>query len=306
MRSRFLLIVGLIAFIYASGCSTKNIEVPEAKDYDETLKLAWSDYDNFNFENALGRFDTVVNYDVSYSYALLGLGWTYGQMGQKDEAISYLNLTVTSLTNTPPIRPVFKWHPPIANVSLITPFFDTTLQLVEIKVPDEYRPILGLLKFHIVGDVRNWKLYYFTDSTLALKPEYLDSTEYPSLFDSLYIDFLTLNADAYDSILYSAYAGLSSAYSMSENYTNSISAALVVLKLKPDFEFSHYPFTRARDIAINLASDYLSYGLNFNAVSILESLDSTWSFDYNNIKLYSVKGMEEILKEINKLKGLSK
>ncbi len=298
----FTVLVG----IWLVGCSPKNIEVPEAKDYTKTLKTAWEAYNNFDFSVAILKFDTVINYEVSSPSALLGLGWSYGQIGEMDKAVSYLNLTITSVTNDPPIKPVFKWHPEATNIKLVHPVFDTTLTLVEVRVPENYRPFVGLLKFAIVGDMRDWQLYYFTDTSFSVLPEYFDSaSEFPGIFDSLYVDFLIPNlSDSVCEYILDAYAGLASAYSATENYLNSIAAALAVTRLKSDYSLGFYPHTTAREILINLASDYLNYGLNYNAVELLKQLDSSWSFDYTKINPYSAEGVETILKEIMRLQGM--
>ena len=301
----FVFVIGAI-FALQMGCSPKNIEVREAEDYNQTLKAAWNSYDNMDFEGAINGFQRVISHDVSLSEAFLGLGWTYGQLGNVQECISNLNLAITANTNTPPLVPVFRWHPPTSSISVVHPPFDTTLTLVEVSIPQEYRPFVGLMNFKIIGDLRNWKLYYFTDSTFAMKPEYLDTSEVPALFDSLYVDFLRVDntLDVNDEVL-SAYVGLASAYSAQEDYLNSIAVALTVNRLSPQYQFNHYPQTTMRELLINLASDYLAYGLNMNAVWLLQELDSTWTYDYTTINPYSLMGVEEILKEIMKLKGLN-
>lgn len=90
--SWFILTLMVGVFLWA-GCERKSDDIPtqaEAPDVSGLLTKGWDYYLSGDYALAIAKFDSALGRDVATTDAYLGLGWSYTQMGQFEEARSKL------------------------------------------------------------------------------------------------------------------------------------------------------------------------------------------------------------------------
>ncbi len=91
---RLFLLVGLLSCLFIAGCSDDEGEGGGEEDLNpiELVQEGWNEFEDLNFETAMGLFDQARSIDPTYADAFSGAGWSRYQMGDNPGAVEVWEL----------------------------------------------------------------------------------------------------------------------------------------------------------------------------------------------------------------------
>jgi tetratricopeptide (TPR) repeat protein len=263
---RILYILPLVFLLLSCGVRSDK-DIPPPINLPELLETAWNLYDAGDYQAAADTFDLILSYDNTIIDAYLGLGFSYGMLGQVTNAKPVFRLTVSVALGAMPDR--------VGVDQNVLP--DTTL-----RVYLTYGPILSVQKvtdvlaneydvkyFGVDEEGRSYiELYEEPDTLLKITYTYFDST--------------AISGDVEKALW--AYCGEAGLYINEEEgeEANALNAALTAEHLfhfigDTTLVFEHYPRTDLKKIKLLAAIAAFRLELYKNVVEIILSIDPTWT-----------------------------